>query len=641
MAYGLKYYSEFTDAYGAACRLNIAKKNYVGASTEIELAADPVVIEREAEKVLSPLLTMGCTINVWSNTNFQYEELFLAAPREYLVSIVRKGNVIFIGYIEPGLYSEDFVAPPYVITISATDHLKSLENYNPAAFLIFAKSDLLTIIKTCLAEAFDLPINICCTIFAAAHTVSATSTLFEQSLIDNEGLTETKDGVVVVMSAKDLLEKIMTSFGCRIYQAKGEWFIDRIRNRARDSSTYVRIDTSNGVTVVTYDQTVALGSDDAPWYSTPSMEVEVGYASQVVKQDLATPETLIHNNFSSGFIYYVAADATEKWFRNNEYYHLEPFTSLYGIAMGFSFLHTIVGKLQSVYQSVECSAYQGDTISVKFMVAISATAGTVTKKVTIPYSIFVNTDYFVNKDGVVVPCISSTEWKILKELDVTEDFEGNLTTAIEVAIETKGLSSMAGTQDDSKIKLVLYPAESTEQGADITKSHYGDIKVVVDTNHKPTNTYTAKNTKGFWKKADEIDLKINDAPASVFTGGSNYRNVKNILVREETVNAGGGTPIYVKYPPLVQWYDSEVELAQYHGKQLAEQLLQDAFAQYYDSRAKLSGEVDSDIDISPVNLFTVEDRYGRFLMLADRYNVQAATHALTVEAVANIPIDLL
>ena len=92
MAYGLKYYSEFRDHFDRLCQLNIELLNYTGEASELELASDPVVIERSVDSVLSPLLTMSCKVNVWSSFNYQFEDLFLAAPRDYKVTFIRSNK---------------------------------------------------------------------------------------------------------------------------------------------------------------------------------------------------------------------------------------------------------------------------------------------------------------------------------------------------------------------------------------------------------------------------------------------------------------------------------------------------------------------------------------------------------------------
>ena len=44
MAYGEKYYHEFCDTLGRACKISILKDDYTGVSTELEGQPNPITI---------------------------------------------------------------------------------------------------------------------------------------------------------------------------------------------------------------------------------------------------------------------------------------------------------------------------------------------------------------------------------------------------------------------------------------------------------------------------------------------------------------------------------------------------------------------------------------------------------------------
>jgi hypothetical protein len=649
MAWGLKYFGEFNEPGGELVRVEISSLDYSGPTKELDFAEDPVVIERPNRELFEPILSTICNLRIWSNVNFEYEDLFLSAPRDNMVVVKRENAVIFRGYVEPGLYEEEFIAPPYIISLKATDGLKSLENYKSAYFGLFMKSNLYDIMKRCLSEAFDLPINICCSIFSRDHDSTAGKTLFEQSLIDHEGLVENKDGVVAILSALEILTNILNGFGCRIYQANDEWFIERIRDRARGANTFVRVDTLGVSSIVTHLASAALGSDSEGWYSEPSLQVDTGCASLTVKQEMAEPLSLIRNNFSGGLTYKVPdyADRVdrEKWFYTNEYCHMEPFSGLYGISRGISMHHTIVGKLQTLYQIADCTAYGGDTVNIKFKIAVSAAAGL--EKIKARFAVYINSFNFINVDGEVLRTGDVADHIVVKELDYWKDFNGDLTQAAEVTLESKKLPAIAGTPQTNTIKIILLPALEGVTGT-IDYTHIGDLEVSVNTTKKPLNTFSAKSSKGFWKTADDVTLQINDAPESslnfvnngVPVVYDNYRNVTNILVFEQTVDLGGGTDTYKVFKPLTGWYDSASELPA-DGKQLAELLLQDRFCQVIDSRATIGGDVITDKPLSPLYLFSIDYRPGLYMFLGDKWDLLSGTHSLTVTQVYDqiIPID--
>jgi len=632
MGYGLKYYADLTDSYGVACRVTIEGKDYAGDSSEISMSESPV-ITRSADDVFSALLTTSVQLSVWSETNYKYEDLFMAAPGEYRVTVIRNNKVLFVGFVEPGLYEEEFIAAPYTVYITATDGLKALENYHQPAFGYATKADLLTIVKNCLLDAVVLPINICNSVFAKVHDASEGKTLFEQSFIDNEGLTTTSDGVTTIINSKEILSNLLSSFGCRIYQAAGEWYIERIRNRAAGKSTFVRF-ADDVVSVVNRAHEVILGSDAAPWYSTPSLEVDAGYASQVVKQDISTPESMMFNNYSSGLTqkadYSLLMVDRDKWFRTDSYAHLETFMSQYGIARGVSFVHTLVGVNQTIYQVCDCTLHEGDKINLKFRVAVTATAGTITTSVKVRYTFALGTQNSFDKDGVL---IFGNDTIIEKILDVQEDFEGNLSAAVEISLSTKAIPEpLAGPAQS--LRLLLYPVSCAETGSEILKCHFGDVELTIDTEKLPVNTFTAKSNKEFWRKAEEVTMSFNDSPVDSVFGGIalyselGYRNVSNLLVSQHTITIQGYDP-YTLWRGLKGWYDSAVEDST-TARQLAEQLLQDHFSQLYDSRATIGGEIDTTEDLSPLTLFSVDYRPGRYMMIYQKYDLIAGSHEIKV-----------
>lgn len=649
MPWALKYWGEFNEPGGELVRVEISSPDFSGVAKELDLADDPVVIERPARDLYEPILSTGCTLRVWSNANFEYEDLFLSAPRNNMVVIKRSGAVIFSGYVEPGLYEEEFIAPPYTISLKATDGLKSLENYRVGYFGLFMKNTLLDILKRCLSEAFNLPINICCSIFSKDHDASAGKTMFEQSLIDHEGLNETVSGVATVRNALDILTDILTGLGCRIYQANNEWFIERIRDRARGTNTFVRVDTLGAVTVVNYALTAALGSDADAWYSEPSMEVDTGRSSLTVKQEMAEPISLIRNNFSAGLTHKVPDSANrvdrERWLYTNEICHMTSFAGEKGIARGISMQHTIAGKLQTLYQIADCTAYGGDMVKIKFRFAVTANAGL--EKIKARFAVYVNTFNFINVDGDVLRTGDVADHVITKEFDLWEDFKGDLTQSITVTLESKELPPIAGTPYTNSIKVVFLPALEGATGT-IDFTHYGDLEVSVSTSKKPLNTFNAKSSKGFWLAGEDVNLKINDAPESslnfvnngVPVVYDNYRNVSNILLYEQTVDVGGGVDTYKTFKPLTGWFDSAAETSA-AGRQLAELLLQDRFCQLIDSRATISGDIITTKQISPLYLFSIDYRPGRYLFLGDKWSLLTGTHTITVCQVYDqvIPIE--
>jgi len=144
-----------------------------------------------------------------------------------------KANVktIFTGYVDTELYNEVYVHPPYPILLTASDGLKRLKDYTPELETFEKVSDIVT--KCLLKTGLDLPIWCMNTLTSEdASVVSGTATTIGGLLALQDksifSLAQCSSSAFKKPDALSILEGVLKSFNCKIYQRGGEWHIDRI-----------------------------------------------------------------------------------------------------------------------------------------------------------------------------------------------------------------------------------------------------------------------------------------------------------------------------------------------------------------------------------------------------------------------------
>lgn len=130
--------------------------------------------------------------------------------------------------ILPQQYQEEYKAPPYYVSVQATDGLPELKNY----YLIqndgqryFGTISLIKLVAYCLGFIkLNLPIRVACNLYAVDMDQTDTDDPLDQAYADFEAfyLAEKEPTIDFV------LKSILDVFGCRITQWEGRWNIVRV-----------------------------------------------------------------------------------------------------------------------------------------------------------------------------------------------------------------------------------------------------------------------------------------------------------------------------------------------------------------------------------------------------------------------------
>lgn len=131
--YNPKWFFELKDRHNNDLRVEILGKNYEGTATDIEyIGSNPIVIDwkgRGNDK-FRPIVTSECILTVNSSTDFEYYSLFSSDEKAHRIDVYKNGAIFWRGYVIPDVYTEPYLAPPYLMTVSAVDGLNTLKKYD-------------------------------------------------------------------------------------------------------------------------------------------------------------------------------------------------------------------------------------------------------------------------------------------------------------------------------------------------------------------------------------------------------------------------------------------------------------------------------------------------------------------------------
>lgn len=119
MAYGVKWRFQCENY-----RIDVEKDGYTGAITERPLGAHPLLRMDKGDHIRGTSLEFTAECQVES----EFLELYTSSATEYRVRLYTAGgSPMWSGFVTPEVYSEPDIAPPYDVSILATDGLGELK----------------------------------------------------------------------------------------------------------------------------------------------------------------------------------------------------------------------------------------------------------------------------------------------------------------------------------------------------------------------------------------------------------------------------------------------------------------------------------------------------------------------------------
>jgi len=248
MSYGLKYTVTFRDEVlsNNLYKINIYASGYGGSAQSMICSGNPISLAYKKQDLISPILGSELTIGIMSTTNGEYLEFSNAAPLAYYADVLQSTNngssysTYWSGVNTTDAYSEPYDNAPYAINLKFNCGLGELQfrRYENSGTLLNGNEQVILTIANCLSF---LPYqkNVREIINIREDTMQDTSGLFEQLYINDLTFQENADdGAMHGKPCQAILNDVLTSLNCRMYQANNMWYIERIWERTHTSLTY-------------------------------------------------------------------------------------------------------------------------------------------------------------------------------------------------------------------------------------------------------------------------------------------------------------------------------------------------------------------------------------------------------------------
>lgn len=222
MDYGLKYYMTWVSERGNDCRIEILEKEYTGPSKLKKLGSAPILRYDNAD---NGIIGTSLQFLMQADVDGELAELYTTDSKKYKVRYLISGSIMWEGYILQELYSEEYIAPPYDVSITATDQIALLkdEPYKP-----LGRVSILEIVQNALMPtALDKPFGIQSSL--RPSVMSDESTFISQARINDNAFAD--------RSCYEVLQQIMATCGMTLLSWGNGWVI--VRNNDFNAPCYI------------------------------------------------------------------------------------------------------------------------------------------------------------------------------------------------------------------------------------------------------------------------------------------------------------------------------------------------------------------------------------------------------------------
>lgn len=234
---------------GEPLTVQFYRKNYTGAVSDLETAGNsPVVISyREPSLGEYGIQACECVLSFRSTSNFSLAQFYTQAEREWLVVVTVAGIVKFKGYLTPDSATQEFKAPPAVVTLRANDGLGSLKNVTypmPTGTKNNLRQSFIDILSYAMAVTnLDLGINTVNNLYESKNLTGLNDDPMAQNKVNPLRMS---DGQGNMYNAYDVIEALCQQFGATFRQADGAFHFIRnaemtnevVRNRVYNKDAF-------------------------------------------------------------------------------------------------------------------------------------------------------------------------------------------------------------------------------------------------------------------------------------------------------------------------------------------------------------------------------------------------------------------
>lgn len=301
--YGLYRYYDFCDLDLRSIRVVIEKKEFIGVATEVQTGdATPVVISKKPLSELTDQIhPTECILGFIADANFDFEALYSDDERMFRVKVtyVDTGEIMFYGFLVSQSASESFLAPPYPVTLRATDGLGALKKITypiPVGGKTNMRQTWLSILQYALSMTnIELPLLT----MENLYEVKMPNTLDDDPMaLSSVNPLRFSDDKGNIMSCYEVLEHVCDEFTSYITQDEGIWKLIRVPELANPvvRVRYYRADGSfNYSEQVGNSLTIGSVNTDIQLLSDANIEIHNAYKRVVVLQKFGFVPSIIFN----------------------------------------------------------------------------------------------------------------------------------------------------------------------------------------------------------------------------------------------------------------------------------------------------------------------------------------------------------
>lgn len=241
---GVKYRSDYKDQHNQRCRIEISLESYTGIPILLRTEeSNACVISYDCpDDPYTPIVNSNATFNFYQTDQSPLDilELQKSQYKDFVASFYIEDALKWIGFIDPSGIQRIFQSPPYVVSITAVDGLMLLEGVDYTHDNLTGGRIILNYLRQILFDeanlGIPLPIRWVNTLVNEEYPLE--DDVFSGSVEwspRGEGFTDYNGNV---KSCLHILEEIIRSMQCRIYQAEGRWMIERINDMVTGEYIY-------------------------------------------------------------------------------------------------------------------------------------------------------------------------------------------------------------------------------------------------------------------------------------------------------------------------------------------------------------------------------------------------------------------
>lgn len=255
----VKYRLEFDDLHLNEWRIDIAEDGYAGGVATVIGSGAPVMLSWEAEKggdmgalMIDAFHPSSLEFSILTQSEFEWVEFFDASYGTYRCQVILDPSGVnetkWTGFNVADTYTEPFVEQSINpgIKLKFDDGLKRLREirWDAAGVIHTGNKHLIEILRLALNLLPDqLNIVEAVNVYDDDHNFTTTDSPLTQTFILSEFYKMTTDEAEEpkeeAMMARDVVECILVSLGCRIFQRDNKWHIVR-HEELRDASLDTR-----------------------------------------------------------------------------------------------------------------------------------------------------------------------------------------------------------------------------------------------------------------------------------------------------------------------------------------------------------------------------------------------------------------